>query len=151
MLHDAGALSKYRNRIKIFKYLSSNPPPWPYWPKGYFDELAIFLATPGVSWEWIIQNFNLSLRRLDSIHKHSQHLKPLGIENAYTATYDDAVFYCQHKPQGGRTPFWAKPFILEDIKNGMTWNKVLDRWNIAEATLADYKKGRIGNVFHNFS
>lgn len=148
MKHDAGALSKYRNRKKIFRYLSSNPPPFPYWPKGYFEEIAIFLATPGVTWNWIAENFNWSFDRVRSINNHSKHLKHLGMENALSATHDDALMYCQNKPRKGVTPFWAKPFILEDMKGGMDWYTTVATWNIGEASLVDLKKRRIGNVFH---
>lgn len=148
MNHDAGALSKYRNKSSIFRYLSNNPPPFPQWPKGYFNEVGIFIQTPGITWDWVKQNFNWSQDRLASINIHSQHLKHLGMDNALSATYDDAVFYCQNKLYNGQTPFWAKPFILEDIKNGMKWSDVVAKWNIGEARLAELKRGRIGNVFH---
>jgi hypothetical protein len=149
MKWDAGALSKYRRKSPKFRYLSNNPPPHPVWPKKWRDELGVFLATPGISWEWVSLNFNMSHQRLHNIYKITKHLHHLGWENVLTITHDDAVMYMTNRPFNGQVPFWACPFIRDDL-GPLTWKQVQAKWNISEVKLGRIRNDKSSHIFHSF-
>ena len=145
MKWDAGALSPHRNMSPIFRFISSNPPRYYTWPKKWQEEFVIFCYTPGVTWGWIEQNFNYRTKRIQTIRQAYPELEKLGMENALSATYEDALMYVQNKPHMGHIPFWAEPFILDDLKNNVGWTKVRDKWQISEDTMNVLRRGRRNN------
>jgi len=149
MKWDAGALSKHRYNSPIYRYLSQKPPRSVCWPKGYKEELGIFLATPGISWAWCLKNFNMTTQRLRRVHHQTKHLHHLGMENVYTATEEDALMYMHNRPRLASVPFWVKPFIIDDFKKGMGWRPTMRKWNIHNHAIVNIVKGNVGNVFHS--
>jgi hypothetical protein len=147
MRWDAGALSRYRNKSPIFRYLSKNPPRSYNWPVKWREELGIFLATPGISWRWIQINFNMTEHRLHILWRDTEHIRHLGQENILTATKDDASIYMENRPHGSPIPFWVEPFIIDEIKDGCEWRPVCRKWNISQTTLSDFLKGRRNSGF----
>lgn len=147
MKWDAGAFAQYRNTSPIFRYLSQNPPRHTEWPDKWRDELGILIATPGISWNWIERSFNMTDQRLRGVLKATKHLHHLGLENIYSATKEDALIY-QYYNSVGEIPFWVKPFILDDIKDGLAWGKVMVKWNISNDTLGRLKNGKSKSNFY---
>jgi hypothetical protein len=148
MKWDAGSLSKHRNKSPIFRYLSNNPPRNTVWPKGYLDEFGIFCHTPGVTQLWVAQNFNMTMDRVENAKTATKHLAHLGLEIAYSATHDDAVMYSTHRPLRGELPFWVKPFIVEDLKQGLGWRPTKRKWHIGDGTLISLRNGRVDDVLY---
>lgn len=148
MKWDAGALSKYRYNSPIYRFLSNKAPRSICWPQAWLEELGIFLATPGVTWEWCSKNFNMPHQRLGRIWNKTTHVHHLGMENALSATHDDALMYMKHKPFQGETPWWVEPFIIDDLKSGLSWAKTNKKWNITSPVIQRLLKGTKGNVFH---
>jgi hypothetical protein len=118
------------------------------WPKKWLEELGIFLATPGVSWLWIQTNFNMTTQRLAGVKRATEHVHHLGQENAYTATEEDALMYQHNKPHNCRIPFWAEPFIMDDVKSGMSYDAVREKWKTGNRVIDEFVQGRRGNVLY---
>ncbi len=152
MIWDAGALSIYRYNSPIYRYLSNNPPPSNKWPRSWYEELGVFLATPGVSWRWCQYNFNMHGQRLNWVFNGTKHLHEERVwENIKSVTHDDALMYVRNKPpRSSNIPFWAVPFILDDLKAKIINRAEIGRkWQISQYAIQSMTKGVIGDVFHS--
>lgn len=151
MRFDAGALSPHRKMSSMYRFLS-NPKGRPYirnWPWRWVRELGIFLNTPGVTWAWVSDNLNMEKNTLVRINNLTRDWHWKADENLRTVTETDAVMYLTNARRGSVIPFWAKPFILDDLKRGMTYRQVRNKYHISEEAIRQIRNGVIGNVFHS--
>lgn len=150
MIWDAGALGKYRYNSPIYRYLSNNPPKSDGWPRAWHEQLGMLIMTPGVSYRWIEHNFNMPKHRLDYIRRHYRHRTKEAWENIQSITEENAIMYTTNRPLRVpcEIPFWAKPFILDDLKRGMTHMQIMKKWRIHSLAIRNISKGVIGDVFH---
>lgn len=151
MIWDAGALRKYRYNSPIYRYLSNNPPKAENWPRKWHEQLGMLLMTPGVSWGWVEYNFNMPNHRLVYVRRHYAHRTKDAWENVQSVTEENAIMYTTNRPPGvpSEIPFWVKPFVLDDLKGGMSWLDVMKKWGIHGQSIRNISKGVIGDVFHS--
>jgi hypothetical protein len=71
----------------------------------------------------------------DSLAARWPEYTKLGVENAMSATYDDARRYVERGPKGSPLPIWAVPFLLEDKKNGMSHSEIRRVWGRKDIAL----------------
>lgn len=109
----------------------------------------IFAATPGITEQWMIDNFGFTRQRMESLYNRltPRHYE-LGRKNVLTATHQDALMYMKNRRLFSQTPAWVEPFIMDDKKQGMTWNDIRKKWRLSNYTLERIlRSGGMSNVF----
>lgn len=152
MRWDAGALSPYRKLSPIFRYLSdvnTRPRRIRRWPRAWLKELGILLHTPGISWNWMVDNFNIEKNQLARVSRLTEQWHYLGEYNMLSAIETDGIVYMHNARPNSLIPPWVVPFILDDFKKGMSWNAIAEKWSVSLSTLSKLRKGVIGNAFHS--
>lgn len=151
MLYDGGALKPYREKSSIFRFIRENARNrdrhYDAWPMPIRMSLGIFIRTPGVARAWVARNFKLyNSRQLRIWHYAARwdHLVPL---NLASITEQDTIEYLRYSVNNQHIPFWAKPFILDDVKRGMTIAETARKYGITDVSVHNVKKGDFSHVF----
>lgn len=148
MIYDLGSLCRNPMQSSTYRYVVTHrQTPSRKWPRDIALEAAVF-AQSDVSILWLSRVIGLHFFRVQGLIKMFPEAKELVPSNMASATYDDAYNYMKRGGKKTVPPSWVIPFMLEDKKNGMTFNQLIEHWCYPYGLKEDFLKGQ-QDVFWN--